>query len=238
MLVPISLNSNLRNRAVWPNSANFQLQIPPIYGAVQLNIRNFCIYNTSYVVNPQNRTFIMRTVSNFAITLPIGNYDSSSLAAALQTALNASGSGLTFAVTDNAALFRFTIAATGSFSLQLLNNAPAATLLGFAPQNTASATSHVSSQVYAVTQTAAYYLRIKELPNTTTAPFGAICTIINGVAPGGMLSNIGTYTYTSACLGGRFNLQTVTIELLDTAGQIVDLGGSLVLFELEFVCGS
>ena len=96
----------------------------PIPNLAAIKVIEVQIPFSFYIVNSTNNDFnvIVGGVTTTVI-VPIGNYNSSTLTTALQTALNSAGTGLTFTVTFsgmNSApnTGKFTFGATGNFSFQ------------------------------------------------------------------------------------------------------------------------
>lgn len=74
----------------------------PLRDVVAIKILEAQIPFSYYVFNSVNNTFLLNEVAgvtNAVVTIPIGNYTSGTLATALTTAINASGTSKTYAVT-------------------------------------------------------------------------------------------------------------------------------------------
>jgi hypothetical protein len=73
-----------------------------------------------YVINATNNTFFLTESSSALVTLPVGNYTSSTLSSTLGTALTTASLGLgsrTYTVTYNNTTQKLSITSTGAFSL-------------------------------------------------------------------------------------------------------------------------
>ena len=104
----------------WPN---FQLT-RPLNNIAALKILEVQIPFTWYTINNNNNTFKLNDgAGTTVVTLPIGNYDSSSLATALGTALTTASAGShTFTVTYASLTQKFTIVSnqtSGSFTFTM-----------------------------------------------------------------------------------------------------------------------
>lgn len=106
-------------------------------------------YSWNNITDNNNTLTVVETGGNTAaITVPNGAYNGSTLATALQTVLNAGALVYTYTVAFDNTAVRFTISATGTFSLDFTDANNVARALGFSPNEvTTPATTLVSSNV-------------------------------------------------------------------------------------------
>ena len=98
--------------------------------------------------NQNNQLTFDEGGADLTATVAAGAHSSSSLATALKTALDAASTlPQTYTVTFSSTTFKYTISAAGAFTLQFSLNASLARMLGFAAEDTASATSHTGTNM-------------------------------------------------------------------------------------------
>lgn len=89
-------------------------------------------YTWNNITSNNNKFNLLEpTPATFNITITAGHYNGTTLAAAVQTALNASGAVNTYTVVYNTTTFKFTISATGNFQLDFTVADSMAAALGF-----------------------------------------------------------------------------------------------------------
>jgi len=137
----------------WPT---FQME-RPLSNIAGIKVLEVQIPFTFYIVNSQNNTFLFHSGLGFDgnVSIPVGNYNSASLAAALQVALLAVAAG-GYVVSFNSTTGKFTIGSNTAFSMVFgtstddgLSNLRL--VLGFNPGTTATAVSITSPNVAAIT---------------------------------------------------------------------------------------
>lgn len=93
----------------------------PLMNIVAMKVLQAEIPFSYYVVNNDNNTFILSETGSTVVTLPVGNYNASTLCTALETALTTASTFLgsrTYTVTYSNTTQKLTVAAsTGTFSL-------------------------------------------------------------------------------------------------------------------------
>lgn len=229
----VVIDSSKRDASLYPSPSHFVYPVTILPGVTQVRLRNYAIFNSSYVVNPNNNTFVITVATvDYTITLTPGNYTSATLAIELAARLNASGAA-TYTVTDGASTYKYTIGATAATTFKFAAAPYAAKLLGFAAANV-TGTSVTSTNAYSVLITPCYYLQIQEFQTNVEAPCPLYTTIINNTAAGNLLSYSGSYYHTVADLGAPKNIGALTIRLLDYNFSQVDLNGVNWLMILEF----
>jgi hypothetical protein len=118
----------------------------PLYNIAAIKVLQAEIPFSYYVINALNNRFSLTEPAGTAtVTLPVGNYNSTTLSAALATVLTSTSSGLngrTYTVTYNNSLEKFTItSSTGDFVLTFTdsNQTNPRNVIGFLPgTNTSS----------------------------------------------------------------------------------------------------
>ena len=120
--VTVSINSRDRNLTKNPNSNNFRWKFRrPLKDIVSVELVTGCLPADLYTINTGWNQFTFAEASSvWQITLTPGQYDSTSLAAELQTRLNALGASNTYACGYSAITKKLTITATGGAQYSLL----------------------------------------------------------------------------------------------------------------------
>lgn len=169
---------SLSRNATSTSSTNCQISMPAntyLNGRNKLKLEYFIMYNTMYNISTLNQNLDFSVSSTtYTATVPVGFYNASTFATALQTALNAALSN-TFVVTYNTTTLTFTIAGASSFDL-LFKSGPSAganntiwQVMGFASANgTASADSGAgmtvtSNQVVNFSLPLSFYINFPQL---------------------------------------------------------------------------
>ena len=169
---------NVDSRDGTGTSTSFSITLNSAISVRELSLLEAEIPITWYNVRSTNNKFDFDDGTVRAVTITASNYTASTLATALQTGLNASGTGLTFTVTYSTSTYKYTIAATGAFSMPFLTGVNAATtialVLGFTATDHASSASQVSDNVADLIGDHYVYLK---------------CTSITGVNEGIISSN-------------------------------------------------
>jgi hypothetical protein len=109
-----------------------------------MSLSTFSIFYYGYDITPENNIMnFSEGGGELSATIAIGSYSFTSLAVAIETALNAAGA-LTYTVSVNRTNRTYTIAATGTFSLLALTGSQSATgpwsLIGFSADQTGMTT--------------------------------------------------------------------------------------------------
>jgi hypothetical protein len=234
----VRVSSSQRGSAETASNFRYTLK-SPIMNVVGATLRYANVYNTSYVVNANNRTFIaIASATNYTITLTPGNYTSQTLATELQTKLNAVVP-LVFTVTYSTVTNLFTFSAPTAFSFNLVGSAPVARLLGLAAAIVASSGTGpallVSTRIPVVAKTPLYYLQVAELPSLSDSPNPCFGVIYNPAESNDLLC----VTEQVICqeLRHPVDLYSVSVRLLDSDFNECDLNGVDYFLEFHFETG-
>jgi hypothetical protein len=120
--VTVSINSRDRNLTKNPNSNNFRWKFRrPLKDIVSVELVTGCLPADLYTINIGWNQFTFAEASSvWQVTLTPGQYDSTSLAAELQTRLNDLGASNTYACSYSGITKKLTITATGGAQYSLL----------------------------------------------------------------------------------------------------------------------
>ena len=223
----ITIDSNMRDKILYPNNSNFNYSCKNNYiNPKSLKLLGAVIGNTQYIINSNNNRFNLTYLGTlYTATLTNSNYTPSSLATQLQTQLNALAiGGDTFTVTVDQNQNKFSIISTGSTIYKFSLNT--STLLGFNITDSAAVTTITSPNMYTVSTTRYYKLVVKQLYSSydtnITGQFNFL--ILNN-------SNSGSFTYLTnennvnnvLNIESKINLQNLTIQLFDEWNNFVQL---------------
>ena len=225
----ITIDSNMRNKTLYPNNSNFSYSCKNNYlNPKSLKLLGAVIGNTQYIINSNNNQFNFTYLgTSYTATITNSNYNPTSLGTQLQTQLNALAiAGNTFTVTVDQNLNKFTIVSTALNIYKFSLNTQLATLLGFNNTDSSAVTTITSPNMYNVSTTRYYKLVVKEL-------YSSYDTNITGLFNFLILnnSNSGSFTYLTdgnnvnnvLNIESKINLQTMTIQLFDEWNNFVQL---------------
>lgn len=136
---------------------------------------NACVIpNTFYNINSYCNVLYFDDGTPRSVTITPSNYSASTLATAIQTALNASGSSITFTVTQSSATNKMTIAGDSAFTLKFGTNTTnsIAKRIGFIDADTSSALSHVGTNVIDIAYPRMVFVDINQRPNVASSGNG------------------------------------------------------------------
>lgn len=162
----IIVDSSKRNQEIYPNNSDWVYKCQSNYiKPKKFKLVAGIIPNTQYIINGNNNILSLTYSStNYNASIAIGNYTSSTLSTALQTALNnANVPSTTFTITNNSTTSTYTLNSTNAVSYNFSNNPSLAKILGFSNVNTSSSTSLTSTNSYRVNTTTLYKIHIKEI---------------------------------------------------------------------------
>ena len=227
----IIVDSSNRNKTLYPSNNSWTYTNNRTYkNPKEISLIGAIFPNSQYVINSNNYKFnVTSGATQYTANLTLGNYTPSSLATELQTDLNALAiPSTTFTVTVNTNNFTFTITSTAAVVYNFSQNTTLAAILGFPSTNSGSVSSITSSYAYNINTTRYYKVFIKELPTDydTNINQNFNFIILNN-------SNSGGYTFltnsnnVNNCLeiSRDINLATLTIQMLDEFGNLVQLNG-------------
>ena len=191
-------------------------------------IKNILIPNAMYNVTSSNNTFILyEDSSNKTITIPSGNYNVTTLAAALQTAFNAVSSGYnTFTVTYDSITATFTTSAGLAFYF-IFPDSKTANTYGYSDLTTASGTSTTSDNVINLSYPSSLGIEITETnidnyENSSTMASGNIYVPLN--VGFGFYKSLTSDDFTQHIQFKK--TRTLSIKIVDTSdNSSVDLNG-------------
>ena len=233
-----SINRNANSLS----SANFNIaltnQIDPRYNA--MIVHKVSMPYTYYTINNTNNNIYFQDGVSGILTATIteGNYTANSLASAIGTALTASSSvPLTYTVTVSSVTNKFTIAATGSFSLFPATQTANAIwrTIGFNGPNQISNTTFTAPNSYNLQPTNMVYIESNLAPSTAYTSAGERSIILSFPINGNFgeiityepysrnpipLNNVGSY---------------LTFILLDDNFNVIDLNGVNWSIEVDFL---
>lgn len=212
----------------------YQYVLPYTEQISSIELVNWCIYNSSYIINNNNNTFVFTVGSTrYSVTIPQGNYTSSGLATVLQTQLNniTGTTGITWSITDVSSRMKYQITTNASVTINWSQMPFLSSVLGFRNVDL-SGSSFVSDGVYQVTTTPFYYIVIKEIPSTNISKYNNFTVLYNNVASGSLLTrDIASHTYGSY-FKNKTSLSSITVEIRDKDYQLIEMNG--VPWMLEF----
>lgn len=150
---------------------NLELQyaLDGSYRVKHVHIPNSC-YSVQTGIN--DKIYFYENSTDKVATLTQGFYTSSTISAAVKTAMDtASGGHNTYTVTASSTTDKLTISASNAFYFTFETNtsASARKVLGFDAENTASGTSITSTNVVDLSLTHMFYIAIKECDNNLRA---------------------------------------------------------------------
>lgn len=157
-----------RNRtALSSGSSSFVVSLPrPIARIKRVQLLNLMLPNTVYNISASNNTIpFVVGVNTLTATLPVGNYTSDSLAAAVATALTsaANGTGVTFTASVSATTGQMTItASSGTFQLLFSQSGTPWRELGFTNTNTSTAASLTGPNVVQISLPNFLFINVSE----------------------------------------------------------------------------
>jgi len=121
----IQIDSRDRQQVANSHSGDYIVTLPAVYtGVYSIGVRSYEIPNTVYAISAcrNNNAFTYTNGSDHALTIPDGNYDATSLAAALQVAIRTIDNVFSVALNSVSNKYVFSTA-TGDFSLTFATTA-------------------------------------------------------------------------------------------------------------------
>lgn len=218
-----------RNKSIYTSFSNFRYTLKQPVICNSCIIHNWSIYNTSYNVNTNNnKYYIIYNNTTYNITIPEGNYSTTSLATALQVELNATNNNVVYTVTYDSKTFKYTITASQSTTFNLVG-----ALFGF---NSILTGTSITAQAIAFCSVTPYYLLVfKNLPIDNYLSDLQYHVFIDNNVPTGSLNSNTRVSVCDATVVIRFSETTLThldIVLYDYNGNIVSLNSDFSL-EIE-----
>lgn len=110
------VGKNGYNNLNWPN---FRLGFP-LQNVAQISVLEVILPTSYYVFNSGNNTFQLTIAGNtYTVTIPVGNYDTSTLPSALATALGSAYGAVTWTVTYSTLLNKLVVSNSGPTAFDL-----------------------------------------------------------------------------------------------------------------------
>jgi hypothetical protein len=232
------------------SSSNFTINLPESFnckGRRFLKLKYLQCYNTIYNVDATNNALNFNENSaNKSITpLTPSGYTGTTLATALQTALNTASSGYnTYVVTYSASTGLFTISAGNPFTLLFSSGTNSSTSLwkvmgwttsnGLSPVNSATASSVTSPYMANLTNPLSMYLnlsKVNSIIRTSDTPSIPFTYNIPIKVPYGQLIELKEDQLEQKALISDPLFKVFTVQLIGPNGNAVNLNGS----EWEFM---
>ena len=223
------------------SSTNFTVQLStPIEDIVRVDLDYAIIPTTFYNITSSNNTITFVQSGSPSTTrtaiLTVGSYTSTSLATEAKTQLDANGAGITYTITYSTTTFKFTITlSSGSVTLKWSIGGSPYLEFGFNATDTASLTSHVSTNAISLERPTICIISINEFDKT-------IYTSNNRNMVGSFwvktLESSGTINDYDPPLNKILQLHSVpvirelTIKLKDINDNVINLNGNDWIFSL------
>ena len=138
----------------------------PFLNVKKIKLIGCIIPNSQYLIHDNNNTLIVEaSSSDYTFTLTKGFYTPSTLATELQTQLNTNSFSSTFTVTQSSTTNKFRIQSTVAVILKFSQNSSLGKIFGFGSSNTSSTMDATGSNVYNLSGTKYYKLKILETNN-------------------------------------------------------------------------
>lgn len=223
----ITINSADRNSATSTGSHDFEVKLAD-YLVGKFEISQCIIMNTFYNINAYNNSLTFNDGADRTVTVTAGAYTGSALASALQTAMNASGTALTFAVSIGSTSNKMTISAGSAFVLKFatFTTNSIAKYIGFNASDTSSATSQVGSNVVDLAYPRMCFVEINNIHNvvSTTGVMGSLVfpIVANSTDASQYISNSVCPMYVEF----PTKVSTLQVKLRDDRNQPLNLNGS------------
>ena len=211
----------------------------PFLNVKSIKLIGCIIPNSQYLINDNNKTLTIEASStDYTFTLTKGFYTPSTLATELQTQLNTNSFSSTFTVSQSSTTNKFRIQSTISVILKFSQNTSSGKILGFGSSNTSSTMDITGTNIYDLSGTRYYKLRIPETNNFIDSNINKINESF--IIPNNV--NSGEYNYITENtniineIENRQNrIDKLTIELFDDENNYVDLNGIdyILFFTIE-----
>lgn len=200
-----------------------KFQIPNNYNSIVLV--GASIPKSFYLVSSSNNTFtLIENGTSYTVTIPIGNYNFTSLASQLGASLtSASGSAVTYTVTGNRLTGKYTFTKTGVLATSIdFTNSTFARICGF------------ETDVYSFSGSTLVSVNMVNLQLTNTLQIqsdviGGTDTVLSEIIPtvasySQIIYNEFTPAYVSKPLKDN-RATTINFWITDSEGQLIDLNG-------------
>lgn len=213
------------------SSTNFKVILPHSYSSVnKVTLRSVKIPNVFYNISAalgNNTVNWQRGASSYSITLPDGNYSTTTLATQLATMMNAVDSN-SYQVFFSTVSYTTTITGTAAFILRfsLPGAAGIAKILGFRTIDTGSATAQTGTKAWNLALPYTFYINITQLSFTAESTSKYQYTfLLPSNANGGDLISFDEGIYKNSISVNVANLSFLNVELRTTNNAYADLLG-------------
>lgn len=213
------------------SSTNFQVALPHSYSAVsKATLRSVKIPNVFYNISSTlgNATIVwQRGANGYSVTIPDGNYSTTTLATQLAASMNATDSN-SYQIAFSTTSYTTTITGTAAFTIYF-GSAPAvgmAKILGFNPVSTATATVVTGTKAWNLALPYTFYINISQLGMFAESTSKNQYTfLLPSNANGGDLITFDEGNYKNSISVNVANLSFLNIELRTTNGAYANLLG-------------
>jgi hypothetical protein len=200
-------------------------------GVNYAELLNFSCPLTMYNVNSSNNVIYFNDSVARTATLTPSNYDVYSLIAAIDVAMNASPSALTFVTTYSDELMKITVTGSAAFTFTFGTNTTnsAATIMGFNNADTASAIAQTGPNVINLSIPLYIYIRVEGFaaPVRSSNPYDNATFCVSTI---GNNSDVLTWTpgtfYQQKVTSYNHNVTEVRVTLRSYNNNAIDLNGS------------
>lgn len=238
----ILIDSEKRNNYTTTNAASCVVSSSKVIAEGAYALINGFITNSNYTIDSGTNVLRFNDGSVREAKITEGYYSANTIAAAVQTALNASGTGLTFAVVFSTATSKLTISAGGSFSIYDATSDPlstAAPILGVVSASSVSNSITCSRPINLAYNSLGYLISIKEGSKSSRDIKSADCEFYFYIPCSvnyGEVVTFQDYHANKIIKIGSSNEVSVTIK--NTHGRTIDLqnGGWQLLLRRIYPC--
>lgn len=235
-------SSNIERVVLYINSSqrtsgtreNFVIDLgSTIQKVQQAEVISLEIPYTFYGLTTNNNTIVWtdNATNTYSATVPPGNYGATSFATALQTAMNTAMAG--FTVTYNREFLKFNFQNTTAFRLDLTNTAGTTTMASKIGLTSATALATNVTPAGVIDLAGTRYIFVKSIRLTRpkiTRPFNGnvqddiLYKMTVDGSPGDILKEKNAYSNLLK-YGVRQSIRTLDLQLVDSEGTQLDLGG-------------
>lgn len=211
-----------------------QHDFPPSIHKIELQY--FTVGNAIYNVTTANQALNWNSGSNETGNIPVGQYDTTTLAAAIKTVMDAAADGNTYTVTFSAVTQKFTVvASSNAFYFRFSVTPNIAQLLGFDQGvNTSSGTTLTSDNAADLSYPRELFLALPDytnniLMNSYSSINNIAKTVVFYIPLSGSNGEVLFMTADQAqqvnVQQKQYNKRELTVKLVDRTGALMDLNG-------------
>jgi hypothetical protein len=239
------LDSSNRENPVSTNSNDCTFDLKK-YGWVPsrvfvASLASFTIPLTVYNVTTENQTLRWTRGTARSATLPVGSYDTTTLTAAIKTAMDAVGDGNTYTVTYSSLTFKITVVAnTNAFVFNFNNSDTPWKLMGFDNAATASSLTQVSDNAVDLSLPRELFVHIDGFARRPqlcngTKPFDYLFHVLLGANSGTVVVrdiDLNQHVYLDST--GEFSTRFLYVKLYDGHGNLIEFNNSDWTMQIQF----